>query len=88
MDTDSTPHCDALTRLDQPEMTPSHHKRIFIEYREPTDGCPCPILSVRDTGTGMDDQIIERYFLKVGRSYYNSTDFSIGDAHALVEYHR
>ncbi|MCH7871961.1 MAG: ATP-binding protein, partial [Planctomycetes bacterium] len=67
---------DALTRLDQPEMTPSQHKRIFIEYREPTDDCPCPILSVRDTGTGMDDQIIERYFLKVGRSYYNSTEFN------------
>ena len=30
---------------------------------------------IEDNGTGMDKDIIEKYFLKVGCSYYNSDDF-------------
>ncbi len=33
------------------------------------------ILWVEDNGIGMDEFIIENYLLKVGRSYYGSTDF-------------
>ena len=30
---------------------------------------------IEDNGTGMDENIIEKYFLKAGRSYYDSDDF-------------
>jgi len=67
---------DALTRLHDRGMNPSADNRIFIRYYEPTSEQPHPILEVRDTGTGMDDWIINRWFLKVGRSYYSSTEFN------------
>lgn len=34
-------------------------------------------LRVEDNGTGMTQEIIENYFLKVGRSYYNSNEFEM-----------
>lgn len=67
---------DALTQLHQPETTLSTENRVFVDYTEPTDDCPYPLLSVRDTGTGMDNSILDQYFLKVGRSYYNSREFN------------
>lgn len=67
---------DALTTLHQPEMTPSKEKRIFVEYYEPDETCLYPRLTVRDTGTGMDEFVLNRWFLKVGRSYYNSAEFN------------
>lgn len=67
---------DALTRLDSPYLEPSTTERIFIRYEEPTDECPQPKLIVTDTGTGMDKGIIEKYFLKVGGSYYRSSHFN------------
>jgi len=33
-------------------------------------------LVVEDNGTGMDEHIIERYFTKLGRSFYRSSDFT------------
>ncbi|GGG71862.1 HD domain-containing protein [Paenibacillus radicis (ex Gao et al. 2016)] len=33
------------------------------------------LLVVEDNGIGMDSEIIKRYFLQVGRSYYSSEDF-------------
>jgi hypothetical protein len=66
---------DALTRLHSSDE-PGREERIFVEYREPSGECPFPVLTVRDTGTGMDELVIERWFLKVGRSYYNSTEFN------------
>ena len=66
---------DAQMRLYEPDSTPSTDNRITIRYEEPTTQCPQPKLTVTDTGTGMDRWIIENYFLKVGRSYYNSADF-------------
>jgi molecular chaperone HtpG len=66
---------DALTQLVEP-VVPSTTDRIFVRYEEPTDDCPQPKLVVTDTGTGMDALILERYFLKVGRSYYNSSEFN------------
>ena len=34
-----------------------------------------PILTIEDRGTGMNEEIIRRYFLQVGRSYYESNEF-------------
>lgn len=34
-----------------------------------------PVFTIEDSGTGMDERIITRYFLQVGRSYYQSTEF-------------
>jgi hypothetical protein len=35
----------------------------------------CQVLTVEDCGIGMDHDIIERYFLQVGRSYYDTDEF-------------
>lgn len=67
---------DALTRMYEPQTTPNTTNRITIRYEEPTDQCQEPKLTVTDTGTGMDGWILENYFLKVGMSYYNSSDFN------------
>lgn len=67
---------DQLTKLHEPQLTPATEKRIFVRYEEPTDSEPHPRLVVTDTGTGMDEWILARYFLKVGRSYYSSPDFN------------
>ena len=37
---------------------------------------------IRDNGTGMDEHIIQNYFLKVGRSYYTSDEFRAANRHA------
>ena len=66
---------DALTQIyDQSE--PRKNDRIIIRYEEPTEDHKQPRLTIQDTGIGMDALIIERYFLKVGRSYYNSSEFN------------
>jgi hypothetical protein len=67
---------DALTRMYEPQAQPLTTDRILIRYEEPTEESKQPRLIVKDTGTGMDALILERYFLKVGRSYYNSTEFN------------
>lgn len=67
---------DALVRMHQPEMEPRKDGRITLTYREPDEECASPVLVVEDTGTGMDAWVLERYFLKVGRSYYRSSEFS------------
>ncbi|HEV2879832.1 MAG TPA: ATP-binding protein [Pyrinomonadaceae bacterium] len=67
---------DSLTRLYEDHAEPGKVNRIFIRYEEPTAQCPQARLIVRDTGTGMDAYTLERYFLQVGRSYYNSSDFN------------
>jgi hypothetical protein len=67
---------DSLTRLYEDHAEPGKVNRIFIRYEEPTAECPQARLIVRDTGTGMDAYTLERYFLQVGRSYYNSSDFN------------
>jgi HSP90 family molecular chaperone len=33
------------------------------------------VLTVVDRGIGMDKEIIQRYFLQVGRSYYTTDEF-------------
>jgi molecular chaperone HtpG len=32
-------------------------------------------LTIEDSGTGMDQEVIEKYFLQIGRSYYTSNEF-------------
>jgi len=67
---------DALTRMYEPQTTPNTTNRITIRYEEPTEQYPQSKLTITDTGTGMDKWILEKYFLKVGMSYYNSSDFN------------
>src|ERR1019366_2177060 len=67
---------DALSKLAEPNAKPDTQSRITIRYEEPSGDREYPILRVIDTGTGMDGWLIERWFLKVGRSYYNSTEFA------------
>jgi hypothetical protein len=66
---------DALMRFYDKSVTPTKESRIIVEYEERgiTEGSA--VLTVTDTGIGMDKYIIENYFLKVGRSYYRSSDF-------------
>ncbi len=67
---------DSLSEMADTSIIPNTTDRIFIRYEEPMADCPQPKLIVTDTGTGMDALIIDRYFLKVGRSYYNSSEFN------------
>lgn len=73
---DACSYRDALTQVQEPSFQPDTKNRITITYEEPSDKQPYPILRVTDTGTGMDKWAIERWFLKVGRSFYNSTEFN------------
>ncbi len=65
---------DSLTRLYE-AIEPSNADRITIRYEEPVPNCPSPKLIVSDTGTGMDAWVIENCFLRVGRSYYETSEF-------------
>jgi hypothetical protein len=68
---------DALTELSDPGVQEMSVKnRIFVRYEEPTSESPEPKLTVTDTGAGMDELILRTYFLKVGQSYYRSTEFN------------
>lgn len=66
---------DALIQMYEPRSIPNTTDRITIRYEEPTEKCQEPKLTITDTGTGMDKWLLENYFLKVGTSYYNSSDF-------------
>lgn len=67
---------DALTRLYDRAVSPTADNRILINYYEPSPDRQFPVIEVCDTGTGMDQWIITRWFLKVGRSYYGSAEFN------------
>lgn len=67
---------DRLTLIDDDAVRPAADNRIVIRYIEPDSACPWPRLEVKDTGTGMDAEIIQEYFLKIGRSYYSSSEFN------------
>ena len=67
---------DAMTELYDPAVKPGTQDRITVTYEEPEGDNALPMLTVADTGTGMDAWVIERWFLKIGRSYYSSTEFS------------
>ena len=67
---------DALLRMHEPELEPKKENRITITYREPDAECVSPVVVIEDTGIGMDEWVLERFFLKVGRSYYRSSEFS------------
>ncbi len=45
---------------------------IFVRYYKEDDNI---ILEIEDNGTGMDQEIIDKYYSKVGSSFYKSTDF-------------
>jgi molecular chaperone HtpG len=66
---------DNLMQSYDQTVTPSKVGRIKITYEEPKKEGQPPRLSVIDKGAGMDRYIIENFFLKVGRSYYKSSEF-------------
>ena len=66
---------DSLMICHDQTISPSVEGRIIVRYEEPISAGQSPILSVIDTGIGMDRYVIENYFLKVGRSYYKSSEF-------------
>ena len=47
------------------------------EVKSSPDAAPekCLAFTIEDRGTGMNEEIITRYFLQVGRSYYQSNEF-------------
>lgn len=67
---------DRVTRLHEPHLAPDKEHRITVCYEDSTERSPQPKLTVKDTGTGMDALILERFFLKIGRSFYQSTEFN------------
>lgn len=73
---DACSYRDAQTKLVEPHYDPDRTNRITIRYEEPSGGTEYPVLHVIDTGAGMDQWVIEHWFLKVGRSFYNSTEFA------------
>jgi hypothetical protein len=73
---DACSYRDGLSRLHEPHARPDSLNRITIRYEESGQEREHPLLSVTDTGTGMDAWVIERWFLKVGRSFYSSTEFA------------
>ncbi|MFZ0322353.1 MAG: hypothetical protein WAL56_24715, partial [Candidatus Sulfotelmatobacter sp.] len=73
---DACSYRDALSKLAEPNAQPDTQSRITIRYEEPVGDREYPVLRVIDTGTGMDGWLIERWFLKVGRSFYSSTEFA------------
>jgi hypothetical protein len=66
---------DSLMLSHDRTVTPSKRARIVIRYEEPNDHRRSARLSVIDSGAGMDRYVIENFFLKVGRSYYKSSEF-------------
>jgi len=66
---------DSLLRAYQPSVEPKTDNRITISYHESDPNGEGAKLIIQDSGTGMDRWIIENYFLKVGESYYQSSDF-------------
>jgi Histidine kinase-, DNA gyrase B-, and HSP90-like ATPase len=66
---------DALMRCHDTSALPSNIRRIIIRYEEPTAERDSPTISITDTGVGMNRYIIENFFLKLGQSYYRSSDF-------------
>ena len=73
---DACKYRDAQTKLVEPNFQPDTKDRITIRYQQPTSESKFPILQVIDNGSGMDKWVIEHWFLKVGRSFYSSTDFA------------
>jgi len=73
--TDACKLRDALLRCHDQTTIPSNARRIIVSFKESTPEGGSPTLTVSDSGAGMDRYIIENYFLKLGRSYYQSGDF-------------
>lgn len=67
---------DSLTRAHDLPAEPASIGRIIITYQASTKETSPPKLIVEDKGTGMDARILREYFLRVGRSYYTSPEFS------------
>jgi HSP90 family molecular chaperone len=47
----------------------------ILLVKEHTDEGEIRKIIVEDNGIGMDDHVIENYFMRIGKSYYQSRDF-------------
>jgi molecular chaperone HtpG len=64
------------------DLRAEHGVKLVLNTRARTDATSGEMeevqeLSVEDHGVGMSKQIIERYFLQIGRSYYTTPDFKV-----------
>jgi hypothetical protein len=50
-------------------------KILYKQVKENTDDGEVRKIIVEDNGVGMDDFVIENYFMRIGKSYYQSRDF-------------
>lgn len=66
---DACRHCEALSKLHD---VPYRPEIKFTQRIEPDGTC---ILVCEDNGMGMNQRIIQRYFCRIGQSYYQSTEF-------------
>ncbi|MEA5018358.1 MAG: ATP-binding protein [Erysipelotrichaceae bacterium] len=62
--------CDVLSNLNEYDETLYNKPVIRITWDEEGNR-----LVVRDTGIGMTEEVLKKYFLNVGVSYYRSNDF-------------
>lgn len=62
--------CDVLSNLNDYNEALYNKPSIRISWDEEEDR-----LVIRDTGIGMTEEILKKYFLNVGVSYYRSNDF-------------
>lgn len=59
--------CNARRCFDE-----NYSPEINVSFRHDND---CTWLVVRDNGIGMDEYVLSNYFLKVGKSYYSSSEY-------------
>jgi hypothetical protein len=53
----------------------SHWEQGIVKFRHYVNADGYEVLECKDNGSGMDDEIIQNHFVKVGRSYYRSPFF-------------
>ena len=79
---DACQYLDALSQLGEAKSEegisrpPDFNNRIFVTYVEPENAFAQPRLIVKDRGLGMNQYILETYFLRVGQSIYRSQEFN------------
>jgi len=53
----------------------THWEQGIVKFRHYVNADGYEVLECKDNGSGMDDEIIQNHFVKVGRSYYRSPFF-------------
>lgn len=61
----------------------SYNPTIIIDYIKNDRNSDYDLIEIYDTGIGMDKNIIENYFLNIGKSFYMSEEYKISDKQFL-----